>query len=69
MRGERLSVKEKARGVELGSDLDPDLLKTLWIRIRQNNADPLDPDPQLCYKVCQCFTTKNPVVSLLTFGF
>ena len=47
MEGERLSVKE---GGELGSDLDldpdPDPWKILWIRIRQNDADPLDPDPQ-----------------------
>ena len=27
-----------------GSGLDP--WKILWIRIRQNDADPLDPDPQ-----------------------
>ena len=42
--GERLSVKEEGSGAELGSDLDP--WKILWIRIRQNDADPLDPDPQ-----------------------
>ena len=41
----------------LGSDLDldPDLWKILWIRIWQNDADPLDldldPDPQHCLKV------------------
>ena len=50
--GERLSVKEEGSGGELGSDLDldpdPDPWKLLWIRIqiRQNDADPLDPDPQ-----------------------
>ena len=48
--GERLSVKEEGSGGELGSDLDldpdPDPWKILWIRIRQNDADPLDPDPQ-----------------------
>ena len=55
-RGERLSVKEEGRGggSELGSDLDLDLdldpWKILWIRIRQNDADPLDPDPQHCCK-------------------
>ena len=51
MRGERLSVKEKGRGggSELGSDPDP--WKILWIRIRQNDADPLDPDPQHCLRV------------------
>ena len=40
-------------GSELGSDLnlDPDPWKTLWIRIRQNDADPLDPDPQNCLRV------------------
>ena len=45
-------------GSELGSDLDlylaPDPWKILWIRIwiRQNDADPLDPDrhPQHCGK-------------------
>ena len=46
--GERLSVKEEGSGGELGSDLDldPDPWKILWIRIRQNDADP---DPQHCY--------------------
>ena len=46
--GERLSVKEEGSGGELGSDLDldPDPWKILWIR--QNDADPLDPDPQHC---------------------
>ena len=48
--GERLSVKEEGSGGELGSDLDPDPdpWKILWIRIRvrQNDADLLDPDPQ-----------------------
>ena len=44
--GERLSVKEEGRvgGSGLGSDLDLDKLKILWIRIRQNNANPFDPD-------------------------
>ena len=46
--GERFSVKEERSG-ELGSDLDldldPDPWKILWIRIRQNDADSLDPDP------------------------
>ena len=44
--GERLSVKEEGSGGELGSDLDldPDPWKILWIRIRQNDADPLDLD-------------------------
>ena len=49
-RDKRLSVKEEERGggSELGSDLDLDPVpwKTLWIRFWQNNADPLDPDPQ-----------------------
>ena len=38
-------MKEEGRGggSELGSDLDPDPWKTLWIR--QHDADPLDPDP------------------------
>ena len=44
--GDRLSVKEEGSGCELGSDLglDPDPWKILWIWIRQNDADPLDPD-------------------------
>ena len=33
-------------GSELDLDPDPDPWKILWIRIRQNDADPLDPDPQ-----------------------
>ena len=45
-------MKEEGRGggSELGSDLDldPDSWKILWIRIRQNDVDPLDPDPQHC---------------------
>ena len=50
-------MKEEGRGSgsELGSDLDlnPDPWKILWIRIRQNDAYPLDPDPdnQLCFKL------------------
>ena len=44
-----MSVKEEGRGggSELVSDLDldPDPWEILWIRIRQNDADPLDPDP------------------------
>ena len=47
-------MKEEGRGggSELGSDLDldPDPWKILWIRIRQNDTDPLDPDPQHCFK-------------------
>ena len=43
-------MKEEGRigGSELGLDLDLDAdpRKILWIRIRQNDADPLDPDPQ-----------------------
>ena len=54
-RGEILSVKEEGSdgGNELGSnlDLDPDPWEILWIRIRLNDSDPLDPDPQLCLKV------------------
>ena len=49
---ERLSVKEEGNGGELGSDLDLDPWKILWIR--QNDADPLDPDPQHwleCYSI------------------
>ena len=46
--GERLIVKEEGSGGELGSDLDPDPWKILWIRIQiqQNDAEQLDPDPQ-----------------------
>ena len=45
-------MKEEGRGggSVLGSNLDldpdPDSWKIFWIRIRQNDADPLDPDPQ-----------------------
>ena len=44
---EILSVKEEGSGGLLGSDLDLDPWKILWILIRilQNDADPLDPDP------------------------
>ena len=50
---ERLSVQEEGSGGELGSglDLDPDPWNILWIRIRQNDADPLDPDLQHCCTV------------------
>ena len=54
VQSERLSVKEEGSGGELGSNLDldpdpdPNPWKILWIRIRQNEADPLDPDPQHC---------------------
>ena len=34
---------------------DPDLWKILWIRIRQNDADPSDPDPQHCFKATKLF--------------
>ena len=69
MEGERLSVKEEGRGGELGSDLDldldldpdPDAGKILWIRIRQNYADPLDPDPQHCFKLWLCLQLRNVV--------
>ena len=51
-------MKEEVRGgeSELGFDLDmdPDPWNILWIRIRiqQNDADPLDPDPQHCLQGC-----------------
>ena len=49
-------MKEEGRGggSELGSDLNldsdpaPAPWKILWIRIRLNDADYLDPDPQHC---------------------
>ena len=49
-------MKKEGSGSELSSDLDldPDPWKILWIRIRQNEADPLDPDPQHCY-LSPCF--------------
>ena len=53
-RGDRLSVRDEGRdwGSELGSyldlDLDPDPRKIWFIRIRKNDTDPLDPDPQHC---------------------
>ena len=49
--GVKEGVREEGRGggSELGSDqdLDPDSepWKILWIQTRQNDADPLDPDP------------------------
>ena len=52
-RGEGGGVKEEGRvgGSELGSDLDldpdPDQWKILWVWIRQNDADPLELDPDL----------------------
>ena len=51
---EGLKEEGRDRGSELGSDLDrdpdPDPWEILWIPIRQNDADPLDsdPDPQHC---------------------
>ena len=39
-RGERLRVKEEGRSG--GSELKIQI----WILIRQNDADPFDPDPQ-----------------------
>ena len=46
-------MREEGSGGELGSDLDldPDPWQILWIRIRQNDADLLDPDPQHWFKV------------------
>ena len=44
-----MKEEERGGGSELGSDLDPDPWKILWIRI--NEADHLDPDPQHRYKV------------------
>ena len=45
-------MKEEGRGCGLGSNLDldpdPDPWEILWIRIRENDADPLDPDLQHC---------------------
>ena len=41
---ERLRDSVKESGGEVGSDLDP--WKLLWIR--QNDADPVDLDPQHC---------------------
>ena len=40
-----LSVKEEGRSGGLGSNLETDPWKLLWSQIRQNDADPLDPDP------------------------
>ena len=41
----------KSGGSEQGSDLDLDAdpWKMLWIWFWQNDADPLDPNPQHCY--------------------
>ena len=43
-------TKEVGRGDGLGSDLDldPDPWEILWIRIRQNDSDPLDADSEHC---------------------
>ena len=62
-RSERLSVKEDRRGggSVLGSDL---IWKILWIRIRQNDADPVDPDPQHCLKSVQCTNREITLVIL-----
>ena len=63
-------MKEEGRGggSELGSDLDldpdPDPWKILWIRIRQNDADPVDPDPQHCLKSVQCTNREITLVIL-----
>ena len=47
-KGERLSVKEEGRcvGSELGSYPDPCKILRIRIRILQNDANPLDPEPQ-----------------------
>ena len=76
--GERLSVKEERSGGELGSDLDldSDPWKILWIRIRirQNDADPLDPDPQHCATAADMLLShllpevpQQPIYSCLTY--
>lgn len=41
----------RSGGREQGSDLDMDLdpWKIFWLRIRQNDADSLDLDPQQCF--------------------
>ena len=48
--GEGLS--ELGLDLDLDPDPDPDPWKIFWIQIRQNDADPLDPDPDLqhCFK-------------------
>ena len=46
-----MKEEERGGGSELGSDLDPDPCKILCFRIRQSDADPLDPDLQHCFKV------------------
>ena len=40
-------------------DSDPDPWKILRIRIWQNDADPVDPDPQHCLGSNNCFQTVN----------
>ena len=51
-------MKEEGSSGELVSDLDldPDPRKILWIRVRQNDADPLDPDPQHWFLHCTVST-------------
>ena len=39
-------VNQEGNGDERGSDVDPDPQKIFFIRIRQNYAGSLDPDPQ-----------------------
>ena len=41
----------RSGGREQGSDpgIDPDPWKIFWLRIRQNDADYLDLDPQQCF--------------------
>ena len=70
--GERLSLKEEGSGGELGSDLDPDPDPwKIWIRIRQNEADPLDPDldPQHCLSVTDGPFRMNELFILASAGF
>ena len=47
-------MKKEGRGggseLGFGLDLDSDPWKIVWIRIRQNDADPLHPDPQHCFE-------------------
>ena len=41
-------VSDLSLDLDLYLDRDPESCKILWIWIRPNDADPLDPDPQHC---------------------
>ena len=50
-------------------DPDPDPWKILWIRIRQNDADPLDPDPQHCCTLIGILKVKKNLIQISDLTF